>query len=164
MSPLPPPQYSRGSFKAVSLQAHDESFNTTYSIAINSALLCLPISTEIRLIGWLLVYVLATPKVISGWVPTCSSAHSWWLYSAAPLRDQAAVTITWYLSHNGFDCFDWIYIQTRRFAQIQFYVLVTYLSYQDGCKRKLGEYITWHQHSYVDIENNFEFLSFSFLM
>ena len=31
---------------------------------------------------WLLgYYILATFKVISGWVPTCDSAHSWWLYS-----------------------------------------------------------------------------------
>ena len=29
-------------------------------------------------------------------VPTCGSAHSWWLYSAAPLGNQAACTITQY--------------------------------------------------------------------
>ena len=30
-------------------------------------------------------YILVISKVISGWIPTCHSAHSWWLYSAAPL-------------------------------------------------------------------------------
>ena len=49
-------------------------------------------------IGWLWgFYILATSKVISGRVPTCDSAHSLLLYSAAPLRDQAAGTMTWYL-------------------------------------------------------------------
>ena len=42
----------------------------------------------------LLLYDLATSKVVSGQVPTCNSAHSWWLYSAAPLGHQA--TSTWY--------------------------------------------------------------------
>ena len=46
--------------------------------------------------GWLLeFYVLATFN-ISGWVPTYDSMHSSWLYSAAPLRDQATITMTWY--------------------------------------------------------------------
>ena len=31
---------------------------------------------------WLVVYVLATSKVIRGRVPICDSAHSWRLYSA----------------------------------------------------------------------------------
>ena len=44
----------------------------------------------------LLFYILATFKVISGCVPTCDSAHSWWLYSAAPLGYQTASTVTWY--------------------------------------------------------------------
>ena len=44
----------------------------------------------------LLFYVLATSKIISWWVPTCDSAHSWQLYSAASLGHQAASTITWY--------------------------------------------------------------------
>ena len=44
----------------------------------------------------LFLYVLATSMVISGWVPTFDSAHAWCLYSAAPLRDQAASTMTWY--------------------------------------------------------------------
>ena len=35
--------------------------------------------------------VLATSKVIAGWVPTCDSAHSWRLYSAASLRHQTSV-------------------------------------------------------------------------
>ena len=44
----------------------------------------------------LLFYVLATSKVISGWVPPCDNAHSWQLYSAASLGHQAAGTITCY--------------------------------------------------------------------
>ena len=35
----------------------------------------------------LLLYILATPKVIQGWKPTCDSTHSSWLHSAAPLGD-----------------------------------------------------------------------------
>ena len=42
------------------------------------------------------VYILATSKVISGWAPTCDSAHSWWLSCAATLGDQAISTMTWY--------------------------------------------------------------------
>ena len=48
---------------------------------------------------WLLkVYILATSKVISGWLPTCDSTHSWWLYnySAAPLRNQPTSTMSRY--------------------------------------------------------------------
>ena len=37
---------------------------------------------------------LATCGLISGWVPICGSAHSWWLYSAAPQGDQAVSTMT----------------------------------------------------------------------
>ena len=44
----------------------------------------------------LLFYVLATPKVISGWAPTCDSSHSWRLNSAASLGQQAAGTMTCY--------------------------------------------------------------------
>ena len=44
----------------------------------------------------LLSYLLATSKVISGWVPTCDSVHSWRLYSAAPLGNQFISTKTWY--------------------------------------------------------------------
>ena len=42
--------------------------------------------------------VLTTSKVISGWVPTCDSVHSWRLYSAAPLGSQAASNMTRYLT------------------------------------------------------------------
>ena len=45
---------------------------------------------------YLLFYILATSNVISGWVLTCSSAHSWRLYSAVPLGNQAARTMIWY--------------------------------------------------------------------
>ena len=44
----------------------------------------------------LLFYILATFKVISGWVLICDSAHSWWLYSASPLGKQAISTMTWF--------------------------------------------------------------------
>ena len=45
---------------------------------------------------YLLFSFLATFKVISGWVATCDSAHSWWLYSAVKLGNQTASTMTWY--------------------------------------------------------------------
>ena len=45
--------------------------------------------------GWLLEsYILATPKVISGCVPTCDSTHSWRLNSASLLGHQSAGTMT----------------------------------------------------------------------
>ena len=43
----------------------------------------------------LLFYVLPISKVIE-WVPTSDSAHSWWLYSAAPLWNQTTSTMNWY--------------------------------------------------------------------
>ena len=36
--------------------------------------------------------------MISGWAPTCDSAYSWRLYSAAPLGDQTISTMTWHLT------------------------------------------------------------------
>ena len=46
---------------------------------------------------WLLeFYVLATSKVISGWIPTGDRAYSWRFYSAASLGDQTASTMSWY--------------------------------------------------------------------
>ena len=44
------------------------------------------------LIGFWEFYVLATSKDISGQAPSCDSACSWQLYSAASLGDQATVT------------------------------------------------------------------------
>ena len=44
--------------------------------------------------GCLLLYILATSKVISRWVLTYDNVHSWQLYSAAPLVDMAASTMT----------------------------------------------------------------------
>ena len=44
----------------------------------------------------LLFYILATSKVISGWVPACRSDLSLWPYSPSPLRDQTTSTITRY--------------------------------------------------------------------
>ena len=43
---------------------------------------------------FLVFYILPTSKVLSGQVPTCDSAHSWWLYSAALLGNQATSTMT----------------------------------------------------------------------
>ena len=46
-------------------------------------------------VGWLLkFYILATSEVISGWVPICSSVHSWRLYGAALLGDQVTRTMS----------------------------------------------------------------------
>ena len=44
----------------------------------------------------LLVPILGTSEVIAGWVPTCDSVHSSWVYSAVPLGDQAISTMAWY--------------------------------------------------------------------
>ena len=44
----------------------------------------------------LVFYALATSKVISRQVPAYYRAHSWQLYSADPLGNQAADTMTWY--------------------------------------------------------------------
>ena len=41
-------------------------------------------------------YVLTTPKVISGQVPTYDSAHSLRLHSVVPMGNQDASTMTWY--------------------------------------------------------------------
>ena len=47
--------------------------------------------------GWLRVFVLATFNVTSlGRIPICDSMHSWRLYSAVPLVNQAAGTMTRY--------------------------------------------------------------------
>ena len=46
-------------------------------------------------VAWFLeLYNLATSKDISGWGPTSDSAHSWQLYSTAPLGNQATGTMT----------------------------------------------------------------------
>ena len=47
----------------------------------------------------LMFCTLATYKIMSGPAPTCDSAHSWWLYSAAPLGNQFTSTMTWYPWH-----------------------------------------------------------------
>ena len=52
---------------------------------------------------WLLeIYILTTSKVIAGWVPTGDSVHSWQLYSAAPLGDQSASTMSRYPSQSHY--------------------------------------------------------------
>ena len=55
----------------------------------------------------LLSNVLATAKVISKQVPTCDSAHSWWLYSTPPLGDQATNIMTWYPSQSHYPDSEW---------------------------------------------------------
>ena len=44
----------------------------------------------------LLLYVIATPKVISVQVLTCERVHSWRFYSVPPVVDQATRTMIWY--------------------------------------------------------------------
>ena len=53
---------------------------------------------QLSRVSWLLAFcILTTFKVISGWGLIGDSAHSWWLYSAAPLGNHAASsTITIY--------------------------------------------------------------------
>ena len=70
-------------FKIFSVIFCHISYNRLY-LAVNLMDVCL------------LSYVLATSKVISGRVSTCDSVHSWQLYSAAWLGDQATSTMTWY--------------------------------------------------------------------
>ena len=50
----------------------------------------------------LLFYILATPKVLSGQVLTCDSGQSWRLYSTSKLGDQAASSMTWYLTQSNY--------------------------------------------------------------
>ena len=48
---------------------------------------------EVNCISWLLdFYILATSKLISEGLLICGSAHSWQMYSGAPLGDQATNT------------------------------------------------------------------------
>ena len=54
-------------------QCHVPSFQTVLPVIDASEL----VSMEL-ILGWTLeFYVLATSKVISGWVLTCGNAHSW---------------------------------------------------------------------------------------
>ena len=46
--------------------------------------------------------VLATSNVISGWIPTCDSAHSRRLYSAVPLGRPAVSTMTCYSTQSHY--------------------------------------------------------------
>ena len=45
---------------------------------------------------FVVVFMLLSRMLISGRVPTCDNAHSWWSYSTAPLGDQATSAMTWY--------------------------------------------------------------------
>ena len=76
--------------------------------------------------SWMLeLYFLATAKVLSGsllvtmhilssWLPICDSAHSWWLYRAAPLGAHAARTMTWYPTEPTIPC-------SQTFIQVCFF-------------------------------------------
>ena len=57
---------------------------------------------EGKVVVCLLFYVLASFKVISGRIPTCDSAHSWRLYSAASLGHQVAGTMTFYITQSHY--------------------------------------------------------------
>ena len=69
-----------------------------YNVFVEMAFKILPqVNNDRYLLGaiWvrlLLFYILATSGVISGRVLTCDSVHSWHLYSAAPLGNQAIST------------------------------------------------------------------------
>ena len=39
---------------------------------------------------------------LSGRASTCHSAHSWWQYNGDPVEDQAASTMTWYLTESRY--------------------------------------------------------------
>ena len=54
----------------------------------------------------MLFYVLAISKIISGWVPTYDSAHSWCLCSAASLRHQSTGTMTCYPTQSHYPVTD----------------------------------------------------------
>ena len=55
--------------------------------------------SDMTLDDWLLeFYILQTSKVKSGWVLGRVSAHSWRLYSASPLGEQATSTMSIILS------------------------------------------------------------------
>ena len=53
-----------------------------------------PGPTILSFLCLLLVYVLATSKVILDWITACDSAYSWELYSAASLGHLATSTMT----------------------------------------------------------------------
>ena len=92
--------------------------------------------------GWLCLwppYILATFKVISGHVPTCNSVHSWWLYSVAPLGDQAISILTWYptpLSHICTQC-----------IHTYMYIMYPYRYVRNISRRICVYYI--HPHMYI---------------
>ena len=56
----------------------------------------------VSIVCLLMFYVLATSKVISGSVPTCDSAYSWWIYSVTSLGYQAASTMICYLTQSHY--------------------------------------------------------------
>ena len=52
-----------------------------------------------RLLGF---YILATSKGILGWVLTCDSAYTGWLYSGFQLGDQAIRNMAWYRNQSHY--------------------------------------------------------------
>ena len=50
----------------------------------------------------LLFYIIATSKVILGWVPNCDSVHLWQVYSADPLGNQATSTMTQFPTQSNY--------------------------------------------------------------
>ena len=51
-------------------------------------------------VGWYLeLYILAISKIRPVWAPTCDTAHLWQQYSAAPLGNEPAATMTQYPTH-----------------------------------------------------------------
>ena len=34
--------------------------------------------------------------IVAGWMPTCDSAHLWWIYDVVPLGDKISSTMNWY--------------------------------------------------------------------
>ena len=68
----------------------------------NIPLFSTALRNDIHLFVCLLLFcILTTSDVISGWIPTCDSVHSWQIYHSASLGNQATSTMIWYshLSH-----------------------------------------------------------------
>ena len=94
-----------------------------------------------------LFYVLGTSTVISGQVPTCDSAHSYWIYSAGPLEDQATSTITWYPMHSHYpdteptSPYPNLIMAERLARKQQVYILKSLVSLDQGSAIQSGSYI-----------------------
>ena len=53
-------------------------------------------------------FVVLHPSNISGWVPTCDGAHTWWLYSAASLGHHDllyhSISLSWHWTSQSLPC------------------------------------------------------------